>query len=432
VTISVPIFATHYDGSFVISGSLTQDATVSNGYAFITDNQKTFFANSLSGRILTIQGGIDDGDTGIIVGNTPNTILVGGVSGGGGTTAWMMKTSNAPWGVRFEPTSVPLSDGSIVMMAGNNGIYPSVNNDVWGTANTGGSWVVKTSNASWPARDTAVAVVLSGDTILLVGGQGKDGVVLQDAWISIDKGNTWSIQCSNNAALFRRGFSCVSLPDLSVVCMGGTGAGYTPLKDVYRSVNNGSSWVQQTGTASWSARSSHMSVTLISGEILTMGGYTAAAALNDVWISTDKGVTWTAQTSGAAWSPRGQCGITRLSNNTVMIMGGADYNYIPNNEVWKSTDKGATWTQVTNPSVPWGARYGMDAVTVSGDSMVMIAGDDNTSSPLAEVWKYNVASASSGTIITGATSGNIYNIGGVSSEPTNQIVITLWENAWYT
>ena len=108
VTISVPIFATHYDGSFVISGSLTQDATVSNGYAFITDNQKTFFANSLSGRILTIHGGIDDGDTGIIVGNTPNTILVGGVSGASSGTIITGATSGNIYnigGVSSEPTN---------------------------------------------------------------------------------------------------------------------------------------------------------------------------------------------------------------------------------------------------------------------------------------------------------------------------------------
>ena len=46
--------------------------------------------------------------------------------------------------------------------------------------------------------------------------------------------------------------------------------------------------------------------------------------------------------------------------------------------------------------------------------------------------KFSIAtSVYSGTVITSAAVGDIYNIGGVSSEPTNQIIITAWDNNLY-
>lgn len=100
VTISIPVFATKYDGSVVMSGSLTHDVGLSNGYSYITDAVKIFIPNTMSGRVLTMQNGIDDGKVGIIVGNTVNTIKVGGASGGGGAAGWtpMNPAAITQWG----------------------------------------------------------------------------------------------------------------------------------------------------------------------------------------------------------------------------------------------------------------------------------------------------------------------------------------------
>ena len=109
-TISIPVFTTHYDGAIVVSGSLTHNVGTSNGYSYITDTTKIFIPDTLSGRLLTMQNGIDDGKTGIIAGNTVNTIRVGGSSGGGGSTGSVITHAESGdiyniGGVSSEPTN---------------------------------------------------------------------------------------------------------------------------------------------------------------------------------------------------------------------------------------------------------------------------------------------------------------------------------------
>ena len=84
VTISIPVFATMYDPQGVISGTLTANANVTaiSGSSILTDTGKIFIPNSLVGRTVTMMNGVDDGLTGIIFGNTVNTMEVGGAIGG--------------------------------------------------------------------------------------------------------------------------------------------------------------------------------------------------------------------------------------------------------------------------------------------------------------------------------------------------------------
>jgi hypothetical protein len=80
-TISIPKFATHYDGRVVISGSLTQNVYVDGrGNVSVVDSAHNFVPGFLSGRLLTIMEGIDDGKTAVIVGNTDKMISLGGSS----------------------------------------------------------------------------------------------------------------------------------------------------------------------------------------------------------------------------------------------------------------------------------------------------------------------------------------------------------------
>ena len=85
-SISIPVYATKYDPSGVVSGSLTVNPSntgASGAYiTTITDTSKIFVAGSLSGRVLTMQNGVADGQQGVILGNTVNTVQVGGQSGG--------------------------------------------------------------------------------------------------------------------------------------------------------------------------------------------------------------------------------------------------------------------------------------------------------------------------------------------------------------
>jgi hypothetical protein len=61
-------------------------------------------------------------------------------------------------------------------------------------------------------------------------------------------------------------------------------------------------WTQMTDAAEWTKRSSHSSVALPDGSIVLMGGSYLDLKhlyLNDVWRSTDQGATWTQMTAAA-------------------------------------------------------------------------------------------------------------------------------------
>ena len=48
---------------------------------------------------------------------------------------------------------------------------------------------------------------------------------------------------------------------------------YSPLDDVWRSTDDGSTWTQMTASAGWSPRTGHSSVVMPDGSIMLMGGF---------------------------------------------------------------------------------------------------------------------------------------------------------------
>ena len=86
---SIPDFATTYDPAGVISGSVTNVDTSSYiGITIFWDNNKIFIQDALIGRSIEMRSGIDDGLAAIIVGNTQNSLTLGGTSGAS-TGGWV-------------------------------------------------------------------------------------------------------------------------------------------------------------------------------------------------------------------------------------------------------------------------------------------------------------------------------------------------------
>lgn len=130
-------------------------------------------------------------------------------------------------------------------------------------------------------------------------------------------------------------------------------------------------WVQAP-TSPWAQRSAHTSVVLPDGSIVIMGGYTGSDYLNDVWRSTDKGLTWTEMTSAAEWTARYYATSVVLTDGSIVLMGGFGGNSFKN-DVWRSSDKGATWTQMT-ASAEWSARTHHTSVALPDGSIVLMGG----------------------------------------------------------
>ncbi len=80
--------------------------------------------------------------------------------------------------------------------------------------------------------------------------------------------------------------------------------------------------------------------------IILMGGQNISGYKNDVWRSTDNGATWTQIPTGLPmWSARAFHSSVVMPDSSIVLMGGYDGAF--KNDVWRSTDNGATWTQIT-------------------------------------------------------------------------------------
>ena len=91
--------------------------------------------------------------------------------------------------------------------------------------------------------------------------------------------------------------------------------------------------MELTAEAEWTGRNNYSAVVLADGSILLMGGYDGENRLNDVWQSTDMGATWTELTAEAEWSARNAHASVSLPDDSILIMGGTNGSRF--NDVWK-------------------------------------------------------------------------------------------------
>lgn len=246
-----------------------------------------------------------------------------------------------------------------------------------------------------------MAVVVGGRAILFSNAKGR-GVVIpiysgvsgnRAAKIPIRGGRSVSIPISFPVS----GDRAIQITDISgksvAILSDGMGRGLTLIggassttyyNDIWVS-SNGVRWKQVVDHAEWSARSGHKCVKMHDGSIVLVGGYTGSALCSDVWRSTDKGLTWTRQTASAGFGTRRDHALWVLSDDTLIMAGGYGGIGYHMNDVWKSTNYGATWTQQT-ASASWAARDGPAFVTLADDTIVIVGGGYGTPLYFADVW----------------------------------------------
>ena len=148
-------------------------------------------------------------------------------------------------------------------------------------------------------------------------------------------------------------------------------------------------WTMVTSRAEWAwdewrgeygGRYGHASVVLPDGSIILMGGrfhsrHTYAHRC-DVWRSTNEGATWTQMTAGAGWSGREGHTSVALPDGSIVLMGGDGKN-----DTWRSTDKGVTWMQMT-ANAEWSGRSGHTSVALPDGSIVLMGGGGKN-----DVWR---------------------------------------------
>jgi hypothetical protein len=303
---------------------------------------------------------------------------------------WTQITGAAPWTGRDSHTSVALLDGSIVLMGG---VGNGFRNDVWLSTDNGATWSQLTAAAEWVGREGHTSVALPDGSIVLMGGNDGKATTTDnprnDVWRSTDQGATWTLMTATAPWTGRSDHSSMTLPDGSIVLMGGRNFRLSVrFNDVWRSIDQGATWIRMTAAAPWTARDEHTSVVRPDGSIVLMGGYDGSTSLNDVWRSTDQGATWTQMTAAAGWTPRSSHTSVTLPDGSIVLIGGYYWDGSGNslNDVWRSTDQGATWTQITT-AAPWTGRYSHSSVTLPDGSIVLMAGDY----VLYDVWRLETA-----------------------------------------
>jgi hypothetical protein len=289
---------------------------------------------------------------------------------------WTQTTANAEWSARIAHTSVAMPDGSIVLMGGDDG---NLKNDVWRSTDNGATWTQQTAHAGWTPRSLPRSVAMPDGSIVLIGGD--DGNYKNDVWRSTDNGVTWTLQNASAGWTLKETFSTVVMPDGSIIVSGGgLPGGYIQFNDVWRSTDNGATWTQQTASAGWGKRTGHSSVAMPDGSIVLTGGFSFShgGCWNDVWRSTDNGATWTQQTADAGWSKRYFHNSVAMPDGSIVLTGGGiNDNPVRKNDVWRSTDNGVTWSQIT-PSPGWSGRYHHTTVAMPDGSIVLMGGDDGS------------------------------------------------------
>jgi hypothetical protein len=85
--------------------------------------------------------------------------------------------------------------------------------------------------------------------------------------------------------------------------------------------NTLANWKQLAAEAPWSARSDPQ-LALFKGKLLLFGGHANNDYFNDVWSSTDGGATWTEQPA-APWKPRSYH-TSKVSGDELYLLGGHD------------------------------------------------------------------------------------------------------------
>ncbi len=308
--------------------------------------------------------------------------------------SWIQQTSSAGWSGRWAHSSVVVTDGSIVLMGGADNAGDK--NDVWRSTDNGATWTQMTASAGWTPRHVQSVVAMPDGSIVLMGGYApSDGGNQNDVWRSTDYGATWTRMTASAGWSPRQPYISVVLPDASILLMGGCDYGNSGnvYNDVWMSADNGASWTQMTASAGWSPRHSFSSLVMPDGSVILMGGSegTDDQNKNDVWRSTDYGATWTLVNAGAAWTVNKGHGSVVMPDGSIVLMGGDAANSVStiNHNVWRSTDNGTTWTLV-NAAPGWTARSYLTSVVMPDSSIILMGGSANDGLK-NDVWRFNPA-----------------------------------------
>lgn len=254
-------------------------------------------------------------------------------------------------------------NGKIYITGGQSSVNDSKGNNKILSFDTGNNSLTEITVQSdlFIARYSHISVIDSKNKIYIMGGRGNNNY--NDTWYSEDFGVTWKNPAADRSNPCPRSrHSSVVTDSGRLFIIGGTDGGGNYLSDVWYSDDAGASWIEASKNTPYNkkiiARMSHTSL-LYQGKLYIIGGMGHKGVLNDVMRSDDNGASWTDITAASAanrkFSARAGHSSVIDGNGKLWIIGG--YRYIFNDRAsddysdsWVSEDLGTSWTQV-NPGI---------------------------------------------------------------------------------
>ncbi len=267
-------------------------------------------------------------------------------------TSWVnvAASSSSPFTARRYHQSLAYN-GKLYVIAGNRS-DDTILNDVWSSSD-GINWTnilphtASPGATQFPQRRSHRCIVFK-EKIWVIGGEFWSGTEIpkNDVWSSAD-GVTWTQVLADTAtpgpSQFERRCRFSMLTDGDAMYILG-GAGATRLDDVWSSTD-GATWTQvraDGAAGGFVARIDHSSFNL-NGTFYVLAGSDTVGALADVWSSSDKGATWTKLTD-SAFPPRAYHAFASYGGKFWVASGFHD-SYVVMNDLWSSSD-GVAWTEV--------------------------------------------------------------------------------------
>jgi plastocyanin len=125
------------------------------------------------------------------------------------------------------------------------------------------------------------------------------------------------------------------------------------------------------------------------GSILLMGGGTDSTTMNDTWRSTDNGATWTQITANAEWPGRQYHSSVVLPDSSIVLMGGVFGQLRVYNDVWRLQPSGSS---AQNPShtytTPGTYQVALQAYNAGGYNSTRKTGYITVTNPVAKIGVY--------------------------------------------
>ena len=297
-------------------------------------------------------------------------------------------SNNLPLGKRFFHTSVHDSNNGFYVVVGTDEAGPS--DEVW-FSNDGIDWVQTHDGSDLPDRTVAGSIIDSYGNFYIVGGHNSSGQ--DEMYKSTDGGQSWS-QITINDPTGVNIWDTTMLADTSgnIYLLAGN-RGSDRVNEVWKSIDQGENWTEVSVSGDvFSARVYPVGFTDSNNNFYLIGGRDSSnVRKDDVWKSTDRGQTWTQVASGNRFSGRATFAAAIDSNDNIYVIGGDTTEGIKN-DIWKSSDGGASWTEVAVTGEYFRARHRHTVTIDNNDNIYVIGGFPNVpghtnSNGLDDIWK---------------------------------------------